>query len=387
MTRRTIWLMALLVAALLSAAGWWFATHFERVPVTKHQPPGAEAQRNQYLALERFMARMGRPLATASDVSALDHVAPGGVLILDRNRWTLMTKPRLAHLFRWVGQGGYLIVIPESTGIPDPVLTSLHVHWGKPAPCSCKKTGFTPSGTASKLPQPISAQIPGDGGTLHIAPQSVNLKAGNIAPQWRVADNSGGDWLLDYRYGLGNITLAANLDLILSSGSIGRFDHAEFFWKLLQHYQPSGPVTLVTRLYIPDLFDWLKQSAWAAMLSAALLIVLWLWRIMPRFGPVQPDLPPSRRELREHLNAVGRFIWRSEGCARWLEAARASFHERLALRHPAVSALPTQEQAEVLARLTSLPRPAILSALSGAGDTASEFTAALRMLQKLKHQL
>ncbi len=477
MSRRTVLIIAL-SAILLVGGGWWVGTHFERVPVTHYQPPGPEAIHDRYLALERFMSRMGRSIASTGDIRTLDTLKPGGVLILDRHHRALLTKARLKALFNWVGTGGYLIVIPEYSGEPDPVLSYLHIRWddGTKGSCGCRKLPTLPSAggapasapraassplaTATPLPasaplarpalstpapafgstsraassplgarslaasspvaasapsaaekeadandedddegddeanapsgpppKTMSAYIPGSSRPLAIEMQYEGLKPGDIAPAWHVALDDNSDWLVHYRYGLGNVSVIVNLDQVVSNGSIASFDHAEFFWKLLQHYQPTGPVTLMTRLPVPDLFDWLVNTAWAASISAAVLIALWLWRVGPRFGGTEPDVPPSRRELREHLNAVGRFVWRSEGLGRWLEVARTSFRERLAIRHPAIAAMNPQDQADALARLTSLPRPAILSALAGAAGNASEFTAMLRTLKNLKHNL
>jgi hypothetical protein len=347
-------------------------------------------------------------MTRTGDIRTLDTLAPGGVLILDRNRRALMTRAKLDALFNWVGKGGYLIAVPEEAGMPDPILEKLHVHWEKRAEqCGCRKKAKNQSGIGHPASAPVAApapaeppepdpepdpdtifvQIPGAGRTLEMEPQDRGLKAGDREPEWQVARGTHGDSLIHYRHGKGNITLIPGLDRIVANDSVGDLDHAEFFWTLLQRYQPGGPVTLMTRLPVPDLFDWLVQNAWTALLATALLIALWLWRIIPRFGPMRADAPRSRRELREHLNAIGRFVWRREGFARWLEVARASFRERLALRHPAIAALPYPDQAAALAKLTSRPRQAILSALAGSANNASEFTAILRMLKNLKHEL
>ncbi len=472
MTRRIVWI-SLTVMVLLAAGGWWFFTHFERISVKKARPPGAEAVGNRYLALERFMTRMGRPVTRSGDIRNLDRLAPGGVLVLDRNRRAMMTKERVEALFRWVGNGGYLIVVPERSNMPDPMLASLHIKWDDDdddtEPCSCKKPAANPlpasapagasapdatpdpdeaaglepdaepaldpdedaaegtgdasemiaasgvsaasgvnaasgvgatadadedadtdpedDGEAAAKPDTMEVHIPGISRTLLIDRQYDGLKPGDIAPAWRVARNDKSDWLLHYRYGMGNITYVTDLDYLVSNENIGEYDHAELFYTLLRQYQPNGPVTLLTRLPIPDLFDWLMESAWAASLSAALLIALWLWHVVPRFGSARPDLPRARRELREHLGAVGRYVWRTQGYTRWLEAARASFRERLGIRHPAIAAMGHEDQAEALARMTSRPRQQIFQALAGNAGSTSEFTAMLRTLKNLKHDL
>lgn len=394
MNWRALWITGVLIVSVMLLGGWWFTTHFERISVKKPQPMAAEARRNPYLALERFMAKMGRPIILGSDIVTLDTLAPGGVLILDRNRNSVMTKERIDTLFNWVGKGGYLIVVPEWANTSDPILARLRVKNcgdGKTGLDVCFASKFNSRAPNAPPSHPgqrqIFVHIPDTEKMLTIARQGNGLKAGDIAPEWFVERNGYSDWLLHYRYGAGNISLIDNLDQLLSNQAIDKYDHAEFFWTLLKRYQPSGSVTLLTRLPVPGLSDWLMGEAWAASISAMLLIALWLWQVVPRFGPIMPDAPPLRRELREHLNAVGRFVWYSEGFARWLEAARIPFRERLAIRHPSIAAMTPTDQAEALSRLTSQPGQLILSALVGTANNASEFTTMLRTLKNLKHDL
>jgi hypothetical protein len=88
-----------------------------------------------------------------------------------------------------------------------------------------------------------------------------------------------------------------------------------------------------------------------ALIACALLLALWIWSIVPRFGPIAPDAPPGRRRLLDHLRASGRYYWAKGLRARLVVAARDA-----ALR-PVVRAQPdfaTASQAERAARLAVL---------------------------------
>ena len=65
---------------------------------------------------------------------------------------------------------------------------------------------------------------------------------------------------------------------------IGQYDHADILWALLSAYQPQGTVRLAARLKVPTLWEWLAAEAWMPLASGVVLCVLWLWRIVPRFG-------------------------------------------------------------------------------------------------------
>ena len=106
---------------------------------------------------------------------------------------------------------------------------------------------------------------------------------------------------------------------------------------------------MLIRIERLSLWQWLTEHALAVLISSAALLVLWLWRIGPRFGPVAADLPPARRRLLDHLRASGRFHWNNRGRDRLAEAAREACLARLARAHPGFAALPPGERAAQLA--------------------------------------
>lgn len=390
MTRRQ-WLFLLAGLLLLGLAAGWFYTHFEQVTVKTHAPPEAEARRNPYLALERFFARMGRPLQRQADARFLDTLPAGGVLILDAARRIHMTPERVEHLLRWVEQGGYLIVSPDFPG-EDPLLARFGVSRFIPGQ-SPEKSPATEEEADAVAPLPASGsltvRIPGAPRPFLADPPTLGLQPGKIAPSWTAGRPRQGTQYLHFAHGSGHVTLISGLSSQFSNFTIGQHDHAEILWTLVQTYQPhlSGPITLVTRLQTPSLWQWLAEYAWTALISGLALLLLWLWRVVPRFGVPQPDPEPDRRQLREHLAAVGRYVWRSGGLEYWLAIARDSFQSRLALRHPAIAALPPAEQAEALARLTRRSAAQIAEALLGPAGSVSSFTSAMRTLRNLERSI
>lgn len=384
MTRRIVWI-ALAAAAFVILSGSWFLAHFERVRVEKWSPPAKEAQRNPYLALERFMAAMGRPLARAENAVFLDRLPAGGVLILDNHRRAHLSPARLKRLLAWVEAGGYLIVAAEPFAVNDPVLAFFQVN------CGCGAEPATPAlpQTRKAAPRSINVSIPGAARPLAVDFNYAGLTPGKIAPVWRSGAPDYRDQLLHFRHGAGQVTVLSGLAWLFANRQIGHQDHAELLWTLLETYQPdrSRPVTLVTHLSVPSLWEWLADSAWTAVVSAAVLVALWLWAIVPRFAPARPEAAAGRRELGEHLSALGRFVWRAGGLEHWLEVARESCRNRLALRHPAILDLPPAEQAAALAELAGRPASLIAAALHQPAATPQSFTLALRTLRNLERTL
>jgi len=376
MTRRVVW-SSLLLAAVLAVFGTWLMLNLERVPTQKREPPQSEARRNPWLALERFTARMGGQLTRASDARILDRL-PAGSLLLDRQRAHLLTPERLHRLLAWVEAGGYLIAVAEHPGVADPLLDSLGV-----------KRVASPRKPARQAPAVVDVLVPGAAQPLKLAAGGYLLAAGERQPAWSAGQRGRGEQVLHFHLGRGEVTVAAAFDGQLSNRHIGEEDHADLYWSLLRRYDPSPQpqVLLLSRLQMPTLFAWLWENAWAACTGAALLIVLWLWRIIPRFGSVRPEAPAGRRELREHLAAIGRYQWRSGGLAALLTAAREHFHARLLRRQPTIAALPATAQPAALAALSNRPAVRIAAALDGPVDSPHAFTDALRTLRNLERDL
>ncbi len=393
MNRQMFWFAAGTVAALV--LGWvWFITHFDRVPVSQREAPQAEARRNRYLALERFLARMQRPVTTISNAFVFDALPIGGTLILDRNRRRQVDLERAERLFAWVEAGGYLIANAESEGIDDPVLERLGVRWKAVVSKEC---GPGAQGGEEREParpkrqleesESIKVRLPGSDRSLKVGRLLIGLEPTEPQPQWRVEIDQRGAGLLHYAYGKGQITLMAGFDLVSSNWHIGEHDHADLIVTLLERYGPPGPVMLATRLSVPTLAEWLAESAWMALLSAALLLSAWLWRIMPRFGGVEVQADRSRRSLGEHLAAIGRYVGSAGGLEHWLAVVRTGLHSRLARRHPGIAGMSPVDQVQALATLTRLPREDLRFALHGQVRRPREFLAAVSALQRIERSL
>lgn len=384
MTRRMVWSALLLVAAVV-LLGSWFVAKFEQVPAERWTPPAGEARRNPYLALERFLNDMGRPLQRATDATRLDRLPAGGVLILDSHRRAHLSPARTARLMDWVAAGGYLIVAAEAPGIADPVLEFFEVNCCGPA------AQPTASGKARNQPFPrsLTVAIPGAPRALQTDFIPGRLSPGQTPPDWQAGAPNQPAQMLHFHLGSGQVTLLSSLAALADNQHIGHLDHAELLWTLLATYQPERrrPVILLSRLASPTLADWLLDSAWTAAFSLAVLIALWLWSVVPRFGQARPPVPPARRELREHLAAIGRYVWRVGGLAFWLDTARAACRNRLALRHPGLVDLPPADQALALAKLSGHPAELIAAALHRDAQSPQSFTLALRTLRHLERTL
>jgi len=128
---------------------------------------------------------------------------------------------------------------------------------------------------------------------------------------------------------------------------------------------------------------WLRESAWYAALTGVLLLMLWLWRVVPRFGPLRADPEAARPRLLDHIRASGMFHWSRGNAAQLLAAAREACLRGIARNHPDLAGLRPEAQVRRFAELTTLSAADIELALRYMPGDPEQFTTAVRTLQAI----
>ena len=385
MNRRLIWGVAGGVVCLGLVVSWFLNT-FERVPVTRRDAPQAEARGNPYLALERFLARMGRPVTRTTEADILYRLPTPGALILDRGRAYHLTDTRQEALMEWVNNGGYLMLVPEAPGTPDPVVDMFNLVWTDSLLESENGDEGARDPQRNRPPKPSQRPVvvPGAARPLAVAFQDGLTTVGED-PEWAATDSNYGAHVLHFVHGQGAVTVIAHLDALVSNNGIADYDHAELVSSLLERYQPDGAVVLLTRLGIPTLGEWLMAQAPLALASGALLLTIWLWNVVPRFGVVVPEPSPDRRDLHEHLLAVGRFVRKRGGGDVWLTIVRSAVKGALVRRHPSYGV--GDDDLATRAAHTGIPLADLTQAFTGDGTRTDRLVVTMRALQRVERSL
>ncbi len=308
-------LVALPLAAFaLYAAFNWFRLEDEAVTIGA-QP---EAIEDPYLAYGRLLERMGSPVRRLDAPSRLESLPAGGSLLIAGRRLAYMTPERVRRIVAWVERGGNLILEWERPGIDDPLLEAFGISrvFPKEAPRPPGARDVRDAVTSSVL----TFDWPHLGGPVRAR---AGTRVGSLVDERNRTDVHvvrQGDRLVGFAVpvGQGRVTALPSLRF-LRNDLLGELDHAELGWRLVSG---AGSVLLYLQLQSAGLADWLQNEAWPAVVAAALLLLLWLARIVPRFGPLEPDAPPARRSLLEHIVASGRFLWSRDAAAELLAAVQ-----------------------------------------------------------------
>lgn len=145
---------------------------------------------------------------------------------------------------------------------------------------------------------------------------------------------------------------------IFTNDNIGDKDHALLFLSLLEYedeLKAHHNVWLVTAPIAPGFFSliWLHYSEfiWALLL----VISLFIWRSTRRFGPIFPLFQKNRKELKEHLSAVGRWHWNSSKSQQLINISFAQINRQMTLSYHHWDKLEPEKQIQLLASHTGLP--------------------------------
>ncbi|CAN5193028.1 DUF4350 domain-containing protein [soil metagenome] len=373
MTREHLLAVILLVVATASGA-WWFSTHFERRMVDERTPPSAEARRNPWLAAQRFVVEMGRPARTVDRFPVDESLERHAVLVMAAGR-TAMSSEQIESLLAWINRGGHLIVESNGMRSRDTVLDALGVARTEMSyedesddaaddqDDDRKGSDDTRKDADDKEPAPAPPakgmrRLPPDSLAIGVGDRHLNvtMHGGESIDMpnadWTVSRASG-VFVAHQQRGEGQVTVVNDIRFARPRWTIGKLDNAEFLWYLVTR----APLDEVVFAYEPDngsLLAWLVEHALPVLVMTVALLLAWLWRVVPRFGPVRALGTASQRSLRDHLHATGRFLWDSGERSLLAEAVRQQVFAPVRREHPGFDTLPLSERRAALAASLSI---------------------------------
>ena len=109
------------------------------------------------------------------------------------------------------------------------------------------------------------------------------------------------------RRGAGRISIAAHAEPFRNR-HLGDGDNAWLLLRLVGHAHGTE-VWFLNGVKV-SFFAMLWEHGWMALIAAAALLAVWLWKSLPRFGPLRAAEDTGTRNFAEHLSLTGAFLWR-----------------------------------------------------------------------------
>lgn len=329
------------------------------------------ARVNPWLAAERFCESYPgnvRSLANWSEPTAGDAVWLIPASLLGNASFT-------RRLTEWVRGGGHLIVMVDhaeaghddwlpfpSAADPEPAFVRMLGEFG---------ISFFSGNEQVKLPRVKRIRFDAQNFAVDLRTR-IRLAAGD-------GKRSG---FVSVAHGAGRLSVVAD-GRIFRNRWIGEKDHVALLDVLIRATGREGDIGF-TRGDALSLWSLVREFLWPMLVALLALVVLWLWKNLRRFGPLDSaDEALASRGFEHHLEALGDFQWRLDRAAGLLGPVRSRIVERgkqACLR----SGRSGDDVFRLLADLTGIPGDRIARALSdSAPPDAAQLTRTTADLQCL----
>ena len=263
-----------------------------------------KARRDPFLAAGRFLEENDFEVSTHTWIG--DTLPSGGTLIATAqsfgNRGTADT------VLNWVSRGGNLLLLLDGG-------ETFRTDWDPRTSESSRRTQPERDELLEKLGI-ANVEYGGKTTDVRIAGSTVKLempahftwKDGHAPARMEFAAADGNSIsLASFHRGSGSIAIAAHAEPFRNR-HLGDADNA---WLLLRLAgKPAGGEVWFLNGMKVSFFRMLWEHGWMALIAAAALLGAWLWKSLPRFGPLRAAEDTGTRDFAGHLSLTGAFLWR-----------------------------------------------------------------------------
>lgn len=277
-----------------------------------------EARQNPWLAAGRFLEANDYHVASKRGIMELPHSDTLLVVPAD----AIHSEVQARTVLRWVQDGGHLIYLTHGGGIwqddwsDSEILSSRHQTAPQPLLTAMDLKLVDPG----RITRITSVEVHGVSYRVALA-EEVNIDANSAKyPLDFVGGPKNSCAVLSLLIGQGRVTVVTD-GHAFRNRFIGNEDHAALLLSLAK-MEPCINSVRFLRAGRISLWDMLVERGWMALIAAAALVLFWLWRYLPRFGPVQALSNRSQRRFATHLEEAGAFFWKHRMSGTLLEFPR-----------------------------------------------------------------
>ncbi len=377
--------------------------------VTEETGYRGKARLDPFLAAQEFLKARGFTTRRAPGLRELPWAENGLVIASAENG---MPVGRARPLLDWVRQGGHLVYAMAGGGPyndwttpallaehtwqsdeerPDPILDALGVTMHNHRAEAMRKAVEEVKGKKDKANMAALFRENLVESALKIGNRTLQIELPGyldftLDRELKRGEHEGRaeekTQLLSLRYGIGRVTILTHARP-LRNRYFNTTDHGQFLdW--LAGKEPGEALFVVG--IEGSFWQLLWERAWRVLAALGALLTVWLWAVLPRFGPVRPAILHPVRRFADHLESLGHFYFKTRRQEHLLASAQAALQRRLRETHPHLTEPGACQR--FLVERSSLPRERVAAALANSGgQSASHFVRLLQDLQTLRHSL
>ena len=377
---------SVLVFAVIATAVWLYF-NLDYKLVEKDQGYQGEAKTNPYLAAEFFLRSMGQKTEKIKLFSDKQKALNNNDTLLVPSVRLAFDSRRSTDMIEWVSKGGHLII----TGQPDAESnTNQRDHILNAVGLYIERRSLNDKDSEQ---EPVNIGIYDEDNFWQVDFDDYLVVSRTEEFKSEVIWSVEGDHrvhAIQIQSGQGRITILSDMRMF-KNDYIGSYDHAAFLFSLANDQMDSS----VNGVFYYSLFDnqmslyqWLWKNAKPLMLSFIGFIIIILWKLIPRFGPLINIRQPVRRQFLEHLNASGNYHWREGHYNRLLIEIRKQLSNKVKLKHPDWVELSKRDQILHFVELSDIEEVAIEKALfDNSVEQVNDFVIKVKILEKLRKSL
>lgn len=290
----------LMILALIGAMIGLFFLLFRYEKVTFEKGPSPAARSNPFLAAKVFLESREVPTETLRRWNRNRDLPPQDTVLFMLGDRQNLSPTYSKRLLEWVQQGGLLVFKPDQSLYQEATDTLLEEpgFFLYDEDEDTVKRGVIEvnweSGVSTKLTfnDPLLFGVPEE--------QPIGLHVGT----------DGVYRLAVIGYGKGALCVVAD-DSFLRNGTITEHDNAWLAWQVvIANGRPPSKAVIVYGGSSGGLWSKVGTRGWPLLVTGILLIIVFCWGRGYRERALQPDPPPIRRRLLEHIEHTGLFLWK-----------------------------------------------------------------------------
>lgn len=381
-------ILSLLILLVIITALYGLYVKLESKLIEEDKGYQGEALTNNYLAAEYFLLKMGQQAEKIKLFSA-NHQLPStaDVLLIPSVRLAF-DRRRSNEILKWVKNGGHLIITGQ---VENESLTEHHDYILSELGLFIDRKILDES--IEKNIYPVNIMSLDDGSFLQVDFDDYLIISKtaefNSEILWSAEDNDRTHGL-QIKLGDGKLTLLSEMRMFKNE-YIDGYDHAEFLFSLIQ----SQSININTSVFYYSVFEdslsllqWLWINAQLLLVSLLLLILIVLWFIIPRFGPLINVDKPIRRQFLNHLTAAGNYHWRMGNYNRLLADVRMKLSYDIKRKYPEWANLNKQDRIAHFSDISQLQSKQIEMALFNNDiQQVNDFVNIIKLLEVLRKKL
>ena len=381
MSRWRVLILALASVAVFGALGYWIVPKLERVDHEVVENISERARRNPFLALERFVIRLGYAAETGHRADVIERPPAASDTIMVGFSEEVFSPSRTRKLKDWITAGGHLVLDLDVERWADDELPANELLDLAGVAVDYDEEREAADGAAAARPAAYRLRAGSKRFEVGRWPQEYLVDGSGMAEAWTIEDRP---QVLRYRLGDGRFTVVVDRRL-WQNAQIGELDHAFLLTEILG--PPHGKVWVLYRVEVATLPELIWQYGARVAVALAAALALALWALYNRFGPVHVPPVGRRRSLGEHVQAIAGFSWRYGRAGALLHSARAALRHRAESRYPGFQHKSPDEQTAWLAERVARPPVEVRRALNADVRTHDQLLEITRLLQEMRNSL